>query len=283
LIAEQFKSTRGLALSIVGSAPAIAGAAIAPIVSAFIDDHGWRAGYIVLAIGTFVFGIGALLLIPRQSPNSVKRPKAAGHSTMQEYSMIVRSSSFQSLFAGALFCNLSQVVQTVQLTVLLLERGLTSASASFMVSIYAVSLVVGRFLGGIALDRFTPRTVMVFVLASPAVGLLILASGSASPALIGFSVMLFGMAVGSKINAFPFLVMHYFKFEIYGTVLGLIFAVLAFSAAAGSLLLSLVLKLGGDFSLFLNLAAAGAVLGSVLFLFLGRTRACTADVENAAA
>ena len=45
LIAESFNRSRGLALAIAACAAPVMGGLIAPMLSAFIDTHGWRAGY----------------------------------------------------------------------------------------------------------------------------------------------------------------------------------------------------------------------------------------------
>jgi MFS family permease len=56
LIAARFGRARGLALAMVASGPAIFGALGAPLLSRFIDAHGWRTGYQALA--AFVGAIG---------------------------------------------------------------------------------------------------------------------------------------------------------------------------------------------------------------------------------
>jgi hypothetical protein len=74
------------------------------------------------------------------------------------------------------------------------------------------------------------------------------------------------------LDALAYLVMRYFKVEIYSTVLGLVQPTIALSSALGALLLSVTLKMTGGFSLYLYLAGAATFVGCTFFVMLGRVR-----------
>src|SRR5271163_3813470 len=98
-------------------------------------------------------------------------------------------------------------------------------------------------------------------MALPGVGLLILASDVRAPELLAFAVALLGLSLGAEIDILGFLVMRFFKVEIFSTVIGLVGAAMALSGAAGSLLLSVTLRLSGVFSAFLFTTAVAAFAG----------------------
>jgi hypothetical protein len=64
--------------------------------------------------------------------------------------------------------------------------------------------------------------------------------------------------------------MRFFRVEIYSSVATLIGTTVAVSGALGSVLLSLTLKLSGSYTVFLLASASAAIVGSGVFLMLGR-------------
>jgi MFS family permease len=271
LIAGPFKRARGLALAIVASAPPLVGAIVAPLLSTFIDAHGWRAGCIAVAVCTAIGGGIALLLMPGpqkktgQAATTVKRPAA------HDYGEILRSPVFHIILAGILLCNLPQTMQASQLTVILSERGVDQVAAAFMISVFAVGVVVGGIGFGIALDRFPPHIVVALALGLPGIGLFILASGVQFPPLLAAAVSVLGLATGAQVNIVSYLVMHYFRAEIFGTVIGVVTALVGLSGALGSVLLSFTLELTKNFTVFLQLTSVAAIVGGGIFLFLGHS------------
>ena len=67
-----------------------------------------------------------------------------------------------------------------------------------------------------------------------------------------------------------YLVMRYFKPEIFSTVLGMISGALALSMAGGALVLSYVLKVTESYTPFLVLSGVAAIIGASMFLPLRR-------------
>jgi predicted MFS family arabinose efflux permease len=179
------------------------------------------------------------------------------------------------LLIGAVFlCLLSFTLQTTQLKVVLLERGIDSAAGSLAISLFATSTIVGRLLCGVALDRFPAYAVAALFLGLPGVGLSLLAVGPAQPAAMSAAVGLLGLSMGSEGDVWAYLVAKYFRPEVYGTVLGLVFCAMALSTGIGALCLSRMLQWSGGYTPFLVASAALVFIGSGLLLFL---KDCTAN------
>jgi MFS family permease len=269
-IAEQFTGARGLALSIVGAAPAIVAAISAPLLSRFIDHHGWRAGYVALAIGTAFGGALALLILPkrRPPPPEIATVPGAGSGHRRLYAQLLRDRTIWIVIVGSFLCNIPYFMETSQLMVLLLDKGIDSATAALMVSAFALSVMGGRVVAGLALDRYPPHVVVPLALGIPVLGLIVLATDVRSPILIGASILMLGFSMGSEINISPFLAMHFFRADRWNAVTGMFAGALALSTAVGALLLSLTLKLTDHFEAFLLLSAIGTAVGSALFLLL---------------
>jgi MFS family permease len=272
LIAERFERARGLALSIGASAPAAAAAAFMPLLNGFIESHGWRAAYVAVAIATGLAGITALLLIPRHRADAAEPILRTRRSIKEDYPEILRNRVFQIIIAGKYFCCLTMMVQASQLKLVFLDKGLDSATGAWLMSIYAIGIAVGRFVSGLALDRFPSHIVAALVFAMPGVGLFLIGTDLSDPTLLAVAVMIVGISTGAELDVIAYLVMRFFRVEIYSTVYSLTQVIIAFAGATGTLLLSLSLKLGGGFGLFYMATGVIAIFGGLIFLLLGRER-----------
>jgi MFS family permease len=271
LIRRSFGASRGLALGLASSAPALAGAALAPALAAIVEAWGWRAGYVALAGLIGVGGLAALALVPAAADPPPRRagPERSAPA-FDGWGVILRSPALPVMLGATFLCNLTLSVQFTQLKLILLDAGAGAAASSAMISLYACGVIVGRVLCGLALDRFPAHGVAVVVLGLPAVGLAILASSQAQPALLALSVALIGLSLGAEGDVGAFLVMRFFPPGVYATVLGLMIGAMSLSGAAGAVILSLLLKATGGFGPFLGLAAAATLVGSALFPLLAR-------------
>lgn len=276
LIAERFLSARGLALAIGATAPALVGMAGSPLLQMLIDSQGWRAGYIGVAAYVAIVGTLALMLMPARTAEK----RAAGTKSGMDragYRLIFKNRTFWHLFIGFLLCNLIYPLQSSQMTLMLAEQGVTADKAAWMVSLFAGGVLAGRFLCGLALDRFPSHLVATIALGLPSFGLIAIASGFGSPLMLGVAVMVMGLSLGAESDLAAYLVMKHFDLRIYGTVLSLVVTALALSASLGSMLLSATLAMTGTFIAYMMLSAAACVVGALSFLMLGPTRAPAAE------
>src|SRR5690606_28685224 len=122
-----------------------------PLLSDYIDEHGWRAGYRMMALFAAVLGFTALALISRdQRPTVAQRSR---RSAPRDYRAIFASPAFWAIAGGIFLCNIASPVHGPQLKLMLLDNG-AADSAAALVSLYATGVIVGRFACGAALDRF---------------------------------------------------------------------------------------------------------------------------------
>lgn len=280
LAVQYIKHARGLALAIVASGPALSGLIMSPILNAYVEKNGWEASYIALAVFSAIAGLVTFLLIPAHSPGDPPRAAAAPkRRARDDYPAIFRSPAFWIVAASMLLCNLPQTILQVQQKTLLLANGVTGAGAATMLMAVQLGMLVGRFLTGVALDRFRPYFVSFIMLATPSIGLFIFASDYDAPALLTFAMFCIGFAFGAEGDLVAFLIARQFGVKIYGSVMGLITFTMSFSTAAGAMLLGYILDSTGGFDLFLIIAGAAVFLGAALLLLLGRGKEPTAEEE----
>ncbi len=281
-VAGRFERARGLALAIVMSGPASVAAIGTPFLGEIIDTQGWRAGYQMLALFSGSIGAIALLLAPgrpKRSADAAQNP--APRSANGDYGRIVRNPTFWMIFTGMVLCNVAQALPSSQLKLLLLDDGISSAAASLMISGYAIGVIVGRFISGVALDHLPAHFVAALGMGLPSIGLFILASSINAPTALGAAVLLLGLSQGAEGDLVGFLVMRYFGIDIYSTVLGLVVAGIAGAAALGAVVLSFTLAFSETYATFLLLSGMLVLAGAATFLLLGARPAAVSSAQAA--
>ena len=270
LIARAFAEARGLALGIAASAPAMAGAAASPLIALAIAQAGWRATYVAIALAVGLFGALALALMPREPRAATGGKAPAERPAPVAWRDLLGNRAFRLIIGGTLLCNLTITLQMSQINLLLGDAGVAAPQAALMLSLYGAGIIVGRLLCGVALDRFPAHRIAALAMAAPAMGLLILASGTGSLPLLALAIATLGLSLGAEGDIGAYLVMRYFPPAIYSTVVGLVIGSLAASGAIGTLLLSASLWGTGAFTAFLLLSAGCTLAGAGLFLGLRR-------------
>lgn len=264
VVVERFDRARGIALSIAMTGAPLTGAIAVPILAQIIAADGWRAAYWVLAIASSIGGLCSILLLPKKRVREEAEPAqpAAGSVDLPK---LLRDSSLRLILLGIFLCNLPQVISSSQLKLILLWTGLADNAATWLLSLYAGGVIVGRFTTGLALDRVAAHRVAMIVLGLPAAGYVMMTSSSAVLPLLILAVLLIGLAQGGEGDIGAFLVSRRFGMENYSLILGFVTASLGAGTALGSLLFSLSLKLEADYAIFLIFAAVTTLLGAAAF------------------
>ncbi|WP_370309827.1 MFS transporter [Sinimarinibacterium flocculans] len=269
LVAERFVQARGLGLAIMASGPAIVGAIGSPLLSDYIDEHGWRAGYRLMAVFTACLGVLALALVP--SGQQPARAARRARSAPRDYAAIVRSRAFWLIAGGMFLCNIAAPLHGPQLKLMLLDAGAPALDAARLVSLYAIGVIVGRFACGLALDRFAAHRIAALSMGLPAIGMFLIASPLDAWWTLWVAVSLMGLSQGAEGDIAGYLVVRHFGVGIFSSVLGLIIAALGVASSLGALLLSLSLSPTDSYTPFLAASAVAVLVGSLLFLGLGRS------------
>lgn len=268
LVVQFVERARGLALAIAASGPAIGGIIIAPLLNAYVEENGWRASYMALAIFSAVAAIVLFFLIPKDKPRA-DAATAPKRRAREDYPLIFRKRAFWVLFGVMLLCNLPQTIVLVQLKLLMMANGITGQGAAVMLTTVSVGMLAGRFVTGVALDRFRPTLVSFVSLALPSLGLFIIASSFDSPEVLTFAVFCVGFAFGAEGDLVAFLVARHFGVAVYSSVMGLLTFASSFSTASGAALLSFVLGSTGGYDLYLVIVGCAVIAGASLLLLLG--------------
>jgi MFS family permease len=269
VVVERVTLGRGLALAIVACGPALVGAVGSPLLTLFMDQHGWRAGYQMLALFSASMGVVTLLLLPT-AEKALMTEQRQQRNAKRDYGIIARTPAFWIIILSTLLCSLPYALAHSQLKVMLLEHGISSTVAGYMVSIFATGVLVGRFVAGLALDRWPTYLVAAICMGVPCTGMFIMASPTHSVPLLGLAVMILGLSYGAEADILAYVTARYFPISIYSSVLGLLMPTAGLAIAIGSGLLSWTLTISDSFRPFMLGTGIAVLLGGLNFLFLKR-------------
>ncbi len=276
---ERFERARGLALACLLSCPPLVGAIAAPIIGHIIEVDGWRAGYQALALASAVGGVLAILLIGRSKTHETgarERPKL-DRDTLVE---LCGKRVFVLLMAGMFLVNLPQVLVSSQMSIMMMENGATMGFATLLVSIYALTVVCGRFMSGFALDRVPAHWVAIVALGLPVIGYLALASTLDMRWLLALSIALVGLAQGAETDIAAVLTSRRFSMAHYSFAFSLLMISMSIASALGSVLLSVTLGGGGNFNSFLVISAIATLGGALCFFLTGAAVARASELKG---
>lgn len=280
LVVQHVYKARGLALAIAASGPAVSGAILAPLLNTYVESHGWRASYLLLAVLAAIAAVVVFALIPaqpKQSPAALGAPIPPKRRAREDYPAIFRKPAFWFLLGAMLLCNLPATIMLVQLKLLILANGVKGEDAGVMLAALPIGMLAGRFVAGLCLDRFRSHIVSFVTLGLPSLGLFLIASSFDAPMVLTVAVFFVGFSFGAEGDILGFLVARHFGVKIYGSVMGLLTFATASSTALGALLLSVTMARTGGYDLYLVIAGVAVLIGASLLLLLGEGREPTEE------
>jgi MFS family permease len=280
LISLWFIHHRGLALAIGLSGTGITAALVPGLLAALIEQHGWQAAFISLALLN-------LLLIPLalgwlQLPQPVagaSAPAAAVTAGIERAAQAQLGLAFkQGVVSGRYWvCNLAiclvvaAVIGMVTNTVpILRERGFSATEAGVIFSGFGVALIGGRLLVGFFLDRLWPPAVAAVSLLLPSLGCLLLLVASNDMTTMIIAVALIGIGTGAEFDIAAFLIARYFGMKDYSRLMGLHQGLVTVASALAPLLFAILYRESGNYQMMLMLCVGFTAAGALLLLTLGR-------------
>ena len=237
-IAGAFDRRRGLALGIGMAGVGIGTALVPRFTLALLETFGWRGAFVGLGLLIFVVAFPAVALFLREPATLPSTPKAAHEiSDAEPAAGLTAGQALRTRRVGMLgtvfvFVPLACHGTIVHLLSLFTDRGIPATVAVKVFSGIGASVIVGRLLCGVLLDRFfAPHVAMLFV-ALPALGVLLLASNLGAGAQVAGAVLV-GAGLGAEIDLIAYLQSRYFGMRAFGQVYGYLFMAFAIGAGLG--------------------------------------------------
>jgi predicted MFS family arabinose efflux permease len=267
IIANWFEERRGLALGITTSGTSIGGMVMTLVAAQAIGAAGWRAGYIALALPTFLIAAVVALTV-RTRPPGEEHGQAGSANPLAgglELGPALRSRSFW-MIAAAQFCfSLGGAGATVHTVPFLIRTGFRPERAAQVFSVTFGFASLGKFLMGYGADVLTGRIALAVTLALAALGQILLL-GARSDLVLGGYAVLYGTMSGAPLALIPMVIAESFGLKRFGSVSGLTGICITLGGAAGPLLGGLIYDSGLGYPTVFILFAAALIVGSAAAL-----------------
>jgi predicted MFS family arabinose efflux permease len=153
---------------------------------------------------------------------------------------------------------------------LLMDRGFEPSEAARVAGAIGMSVIAGRLVAGILIDRYWAPLVTLPMLALPALACFMLAQPTVAMPAALLSAVLIGLAAGAETDLVAYLTARYFGLAHYGRLYGLQYAVFGFASGISPFLFGKVFDVTGSYQPILYVAAGLFVVGAVALLSLGR-------------
>jgi len=277
-IVNWFVRRRAFATSIATLAQ-MAGLVAMPLLAhAVIQAADWRAAWVAIGVTVLVVGFLPTFLLhlrrpedlgarPENEPAPAKGSAASAHAPEPAYSRseALRTPAFWLLALFTLCIYPVQAGISLHQAPLLIERGLSPATAAGAVSTFALMSAVSGFAFGFWPRRIPLRYALMLV------GLLLMAScalmgrAHAAPQAFGAAAV-FGLGVGGLLTMLPIAWAEYFGRASYGAIRGAALTVQVVAQASGPVLSGVLRDWTGSYAASLATFGALALAGAAAAL-----------------
>jgi MFS family permease len=267
-IARWFDRNRGLALAIAVSGTGISSIFMSRYANWLLEHHGWRGGYVGVALFVASFGLTALLLLFRDPPPDTRR--AESPLTIRQ---LYTGDRVFWLIAGPIFLiSVTLLGLVTNIAPLLTDRSMTLREVASLMGLLGTATWATRLGLGLLLDRIHVRIISGTIFLLVAVGALLLTIDSHGWLLPGIAAVLIGCGMGAEADILTYTVSRYFGPRSLGKAVGAVWIFWAWGAAIGVTIGSAAYDLFGSYRVALVFFAVAAVTATVIVLQLGAYR-----------
>ncbi|KQN90526.1 hypothetical protein ASE95_13740 [Sphingomonas sp. Leaf231] len=272
LIAARFIAHRGLALGIATSGLPAATLLLPMVLDVVIAQHGWRGGFVALAIYSTLIAMPVALFAIRGAATQPRLPDG-GMSAGVSAAAARRDARFWRLGFTGFFVNLGTIGFVTQMVPFGIARGLTARDAALLLTAFGASQIAARVVFGALIDRATPQRIAATVAFVSAGGFALLQSPDLGLAGLAAGVFLAGLMNGAENDLFPFFAARLFGLRAYGEIYGTLIVIALAGSGAGIVGFGALHDATGGDGAALAVAAAALAAAGLLYTGLRDTRA----------
>jgi MFS family permease len=264
-----FVHHRGLALALTLMGTGLTAALLPVLATWLIEHYGWRRAFLGIALLPLVLGLPVVVSLFREPGDRDGRQLAAPPLEGATVGEALRDYRFWVIAGSILFVATGVGGSITNLQPLLMDRGYEAHRAAQVAGVVGVSVIAGRLLAGLLIDRYWAPLVTLPMLALPAVACLLLAQPQVPVPAALLSAALIGLAAGAETDLVAFLTARYFGLANYGRLYGLQYAAFGVASGFSPFLFGKVFDATGTYQPILHVAAVLVVAGAVALLTLG--------------
>lgn len=229
-----FERSKGMALGLTAAGRSIGTMLFSPLIRAMIAQYGSSGGYLTLAglmLG-IAFPLVALGLREHESPQRLGAQISEVHpaAPSEGWRSLTRHKTFWILALAIFAANAPAAGVLTQFEPLLQTRDITDPT--IWLTLFAVSVLIGRIGIGWLFDRFDARRVAALVTLGGICGSLLFTT-LAPPAFVPLAIVLIGFLQGAETDVLAYFVARHFDVRSFGTAYGLLLSISMVGTAAG--------------------------------------------------
>ena len=280
IVSVWFHKHRGAVLGVISSASGLGGSIMCILQTAAIENHSYRASYILAGICLAVCGILALVFV-RSHPakmgllpygdgeklNYKKREHEDHWHGLSMKQMIRRPTFYMMLFGTLISCILPYLAFFVVVPHLR-DRGFSATEASSIQSILMLCLTGAKILSGYLCDAIGARKVALICMAVDIVALVLLATVTSFTAAL-IAAVVFAMALPIVTIIIPLLASSLFGYQAQAEYNGIFIAMVSAASIVANPLSNAIFDKIGSYSPVFIAAAALTVplMGMYLLMY----------------
>lgn len=265
-----FEERRGLALALGMCGSGLFGILGTPLLARLVDRAGWRAGYIALALAVLLIALPVAWKWLHEPQRKRVGTSVVGASAGMTYGDALRSPRFWLLAVSTAGIGFSVGGLIPNLQPLLMDRGLASTHAAAFLSLMGVSVVIGRLVSGLLLDRFWAPAVATIFLSMPAAACWLFTQPELGSVALMSAVALIGLAAGAEFDLLAYLCARYFGLQHYSQIYGTQWVVFAVFSGSGPPIFGYAYDVTHSYVSILYVACVIFLVAPALLLMLGR-------------
>ena len=283
MLAKWFVDRRGRAVGFATMGISLAGVLVPPLLTASVDNYGWRASWQLLAVVSLVLLVPAALVTRRQPEDLGLHPDGrsdaelragAGEGARRDFErsltrgQAVRTQAMWVLIVAFGFGNLSLLALATQSIPYLTDSGFSRETAAAMLSLFAFPGVLTRAFWGLAAERISPRYLSAGSFLCIAAGLVVIIAGAqaGSVGIVASGFLLVGTGIAGGLPLQELLWATYFGRRHLGEVRSLAMPFRVMFGASGPILVSVYFDATGSYTGVFLAMAATALVGAALML-----------------
>ena len=244
-----FVRRRGIAVAVCASGNYFAGAIWPPIVSAMVQEVGWRTTYFALGAFCGISMIALALLLRRRPPAavaSISAGLASAHSSDRPFGMSPAAATGLLCVAG-LACCVAMSMPQVHIVALCGDLGFGSANGARMLSLMLAFGIASRLISGVICDRIGGLRTLLLGSALQGLALLLYLPADGLWSLYVVSA-LFGLFQGGIVPSYAIIVREYFSPKEAGARVGTVLMFTLLGMALGGWMSGKIFDLTGSYT-----------------------------------
>ena len=280
VLAQWFARYRSRAFTILTLCAGLASTIFNPLDNWIIQQQGWRAALVTVALLLGVLTIAPHALFLRRRPadlglrvDGVDAPadappaqSAARGTESVPLAEALRTRTFWALAAALVLMTLNSIAITVHMIPFLLESGYASEFAALSVGLIGFMQIPGRLVFAPLMRLLPRRAVLVIIALMQALALLLLAQGSSTTAIVLLFIAFYGMANGMATLVRASAIAEFFGPAHYGSISGWIGFFTTLARAAGPLGVGVIyIAFGGYLPVFWMLLASALIAAAAFY------------------